>query len=73
MAYVSWCNNEICRVLRARELRCEERWKLCLTATDRLGRTPLMYAASTMGGDDVIKQMLTTGRAALSASAPEGE
>ncbi|GMH79924.1 hypothetical protein TL16_g08323 [Triparma laevis f. inornata] len=71
VAYVSWCNNEICRVLRARELRCEERWKLCLTATDRLGRTPLMYAASTMGGDDVIKQMLTTGRAALSASAPE--
>ncbi|GMH68472.1 hypothetical protein TrST_g4380 [Triparma strigata] len=71
IAYVSWCNNEICRVLRAREMRCEERWKLCLTTTDRLGRTPLMYAASSMGGDDVIKQVLTTGRAALSANAPE--
>ena len=44
---------------------------LDLASRDVQGRTPLMYAASTMGGDDVIKQMLTTGRAALSANAPE--
>ena len=70
-AYSKWCNGEITRVLRARELRCEERWKLCLTATDKMGRTPLMFACSEIGADDVVKTMLTNGRACLSATSPE--
>jgi ankyrin repeat protein len=70
-AYAAWCGDELTRILRSREMRCEERWKMCLTARDNHGRTPLMYAASSMGGDDVIKTMLTTGRACLSANAPE--
>jgi len=71
-AYAKWCSQEIARILRARELRCEERWKLCLGATDGMGRTPLMYACCEMGGDDAVKVMLTVGRANLSASCPKG-
>lgn len=70
-SYAEWCGEELTRVLRSREMRCEERWKLCLAVADSRGRTPLMYAASNMGGDDVIKAMLTTGRACLSAYKPE--
>ena len=70
VTFENWCSNEIKRLLRVRELKCEEMHKKLLTFTDKTSRTPLHYAASTSNSDEVTKILLSTGRACLSASVP---
>ena len=66
-AYAGWIAGELLRVVRSRELRCEDRWSTCLRASDRHGRTALMYAAAGKGDVETMTALLTTGRANLGA------
>ena len=70
VSFEQWCSNEITRLLRTRELRCEAQWTRCLTAVDNDSRTCLHYCACNVGGDEVAEAIIVTGRAKLSGAIP---